>query len=82
MTRFYLSMECDRCEAEMFLGPVATTILHNGLPVMPYDFASQESFHCDSCGTEHILGDFDYEVEGGAEGVTDDDEADEEASDR
>lgn len=72
MTRFYLSMECHRCEGDMFLGPVATTITHNGLPVVPYDFASQESFSCENCGTEHILGDFDYLVEGGGEGATDD----------
>lgn len=67
MIRFYLSMECHECEEDMFLGPVGTTITHNGLPVLPYDFASQESFCCDNCGTEHILGDFDYEVEGGDE---------------
>lgn len=70
MIRFYLSMECHSCEGEMFLGPVATTIIHDGLPVVPYDFASQESFCCDSCGTEHILGDFDYEVEAGEEAIT------------
>lgn len=79
MIRFYLSMECHMCEEDMFLGPVATTITHNGLPVVPYDFASQESFCCDNCGTEHFLGDFDYEVQGGDEGATDD-EADEEAT--
>jgi len=63
MHRFYLSMECQNCAEDMFLGPVATTITHNGLPVMPYDFASQESFTCDNCGTEHVLGDFDYVAE-------------------
>lgn len=42
MIRFYLSMECHSCEGEMFLGPVATTIIHDGLPVVPYDFASQD----------------------------------------
>lgn len=77
MIRFYLSMECDKCEDDMFLGPVATTITHNGLPVMPYDFASQESFCCDNCGTEHILGDFDYEVEGGDEDATNDESTEE-----
>lgn len=77
MHRFYLSMECHECEEDMFLGPAGTTITHNGLPVVPYDFASQESFHCDNCGTEHILGDFDYLVEPGDGAAADDEEAEE-----
>jgi hypothetical protein len=72
VNRLYLSMECDRREDDMFR-LVGTTITHNGLPVVPYDFASQETFDCDNCGAVHYLGDFDYLVEGSGE-ETDDDE--------
>jgi len=65
--RFYLSMECEGCDETVHTGPVMTLIERNGLPVIPYDIAAQESFYCDECGTDHHTGDFDVRVEPGDE---------------
>lgn len=70
--KFYLYMECHRCEADMHYGPVATNLAHDGLPVVPVDLASQEQFTCDACGAEHYTGDLDVVVETDDEGSTTD----------
>jgi hypothetical protein len=56
-------MECKACGDDMFLGPVLTLLERNGLPVIPFDMAAQETFYCDGCGTSHHTGDFDVMVE-------------------
>lgn len=60
---FYLSVNCTECDEEIMWGPVATTITHNGLPVIPYDMAAQTAFECDQCGSRSFTGDFDLLTE-------------------
>lgn len=61
--QFYMSMDCGECGEEMLIGPCLTTIERNGMPVIPFDMAAQETFTCD-CGTTWITGDFDVIDEG------------------
>lgn len=79
MTAFYLSMDCENCEEEMFYGICMTTEEHMGLPSIPYDMASQTKFVCKRCDAQHFTGDFDdILVEGGADpGTLDDDDEEE-----
>jgi hypothetical protein len=71
MNAFYLSMECENCEEEMFYGVCVTTEEHQGLPSIPYDMASQSKFVCKSCDAQHFTGDFDdIHVEGGVDPVS------------
>jgi hypothetical protein len=41
---FYLSAECENCDEEIYYGPCATTLSHNGLMVISYDFAAPPGF--------------------------------------
>lgn len=56
---FYISMTCDNCGEDMFIGPIGTTLEHNDKPVVPFDIAAQETFTCE-CGAQFVTGDFDY----------------------
>ena len=74
--RLYISMECETCGADIFIGPVLVLTEHNGLPVIPFDLAAQETFQCD-CGTQQYTGDFDVMVEPGEDDEeSEDDERD------
>lgn len=66
MSTFYLSMDCENCEEEILYGPCGTTEEHRGLPVIPFDMASQSKFECERCNAKHFTGDFDdVHVDGG-----------------
>jgi hypothetical protein len=56
---FYMSILCDECNEDILMGPCLTTIERDGLPIIPFDFAAQETFTCD-CGAQYATGDFDY----------------------
>jgi hypothetical protein len=59
---FYISMDCEHCDEEIFYGVCITTIEHNGRPVIPFDMAAQTRFVCngpDGCGETTYTGDFD-----------------------
>lgn len=82
MLGFYLSMDCENCEEEMLMGPCATTIERDSLPVIPFDFASQEMFACDNCGARHYVGDLnEFVMAVGGRDVSKDDEDDDEDDD-
>lgn len=55
---FYMSMECDSCGESILMGLCLTAVERNGHPVIPFDFAAQETFHCD-CGAAFVTGDFE-----------------------
>lgn len=65
MHSFYLSMDCRNCGEEILYGVCATTIENSGLPVIPFDMASQTQFDCGNCDAENFTGDFYVSVEGG-----------------
>jgi hypothetical protein len=75
--RLYISMECESCGDDMFIGPVLTLLERNGLPVIPFDMAAQETFRCDGCSASHHTGDFDVMVEPGENEYPDDYKEDE-----
>lgn len=56
-------MDCQNCDEEIHVGPVLTTLEHDGLPVIPFDLAAQETFTCDNCNAANYTGDFDVMVE-------------------
>ena len=62
---YYVSLECEVCDHEIHYGLCATTIEHNGHPVIPIDLASQTRVDCDNCGAKHYFGELDVYVEGG-----------------
>lgn len=62
-TAFYLLVECDTCEEDIHYGVCVTTMTHRGLPVIPYDMASQTSFVCPNCDATAWTGDFQDLVE-------------------
>jgi hypothetical protein len=76
-SRFYLKIECPRCDADVFLGPCMTLIAHRGLPVVPADTASQATLDCDECGLEFFTGDLETDYDEGQrdcrDGETDED---------
>jgi hypothetical protein len=57
--RFYLAIECDNCGEDIFYGVCGTTLVHNGLPVVPITMAEQVQFDCD-CGARIDTGELDY----------------------
>jgi hypothetical protein len=63
MFTFYLSLDCAECDEEIVWGPVATSLTHNGLPVVPYDMAAQTGFTCDECGKRTFTGDLELFTE-------------------
>lgn len=74
--RFYLSLTCDECENEVYVGVVITLHEHRGLPVVPIDVFTQETFVCDHCGTRHDTGDVNVWIERQSESTNDGDEDD------
>jgi len=64
---YYLVAECQNCDEEIFYGPCGTTLEHDGLPVVPYDVATQTNFTCDRCGADNYTGDFEIFSEGGTD---------------
>lgn len=62
---FYLSVDCRQCDEEIIYGLCATTIEHNGMPVIPFDIAAQSDFRCDHCGAFNYTGDFEIECDYG-----------------
>lgn len=56
---FYISMDCEHCDEEIFYGVCVTTIEHNGRPVIPFDIAAQTTFTCNGCGKDSYTGDFE-----------------------
>jgi hypothetical protein len=64
--RFYLVVNCPRCDDEVFIGPVLTMVEHRGLPVVPADMATQEHLECDECGLEfYTPGEFELDYDEG-----------------
>ncbi len=62
MIKFYLSMECPNCNTEIVFGPHGTTLECEGLPVIPFDFASQMTIDCEKCGAVNYTGDLGEET--------------------
>lgn len=58
MNKFYIFVECPNCDHEI-RKLMATTIDHDGIPVIPFDMAAQTDFDCSSCGSEWVTGDFE-----------------------
>jgi predicted RNA-binding Zn-ribbon protein involved in translation (DUF1610 family) len=48
MHLYYVVIECASCDEEIYT-KCATTIEHNGLPVIPYDIAEGQKFLCPRC---------------------------------
>jgi hypothetical protein len=74
---FYVSIECPNCDTDVLFGPCLTLITHDGsdVPVIPFDVASQTTFHCEKCGVTFYTGDFDtFCDESETETETDDDD--------
>lgn len=71
---YYVLMECERCDAEIYYGVCVSLLEHNGLPVVMAGHASQTRFDCPKCGTANYVGDLDVHVEGGTEPDVDYDE--------
>ena len=63
--RFYMMVECPRCDEDVFIGPSLTFIEYRGLPVVPADMACQGSFECDECGLEFYTGDLGVDYDEG-----------------
>lgn len=60
--RFYLAVDCSKCDEENLFGPCLTTIESpDGLPVIPFDMSACESFACSNCGTVNYIGEFEVE---------------------
>ena len=72
---FYISFDCAKygCSGEILYGPCLTLNMHNGVPVIPYDIASQTSVTCPDCGTVNYTVDAELYYEGEEEGNDDED---------
>lgn len=70
---YYVTFDCEVCDATVHYGPCATLLEHNGRPVVTVDVLSQERVDCDDCGARHYFGDVDVYVEGRDEEIEDDD---------
>lgn len=47
---FYLVVECPQCDAHTYQGVCMTTMTHNGLPAIPVDMGTENSYDCSECG--------------------------------
>lgn len=63
MNRSYLSIDCPECDEPVLDGPVGTTLMHDGLPVVPSTMFEQETFQCENeeCGHRSGIGELDRE---------------------
>jgi hypothetical protein len=61
--RYYLQLSCDRCDADVYLGPSLTLLEYRGAPVISAFDAEQQTFVCDECQTRHHTGELDLFVE-------------------
>lgn len=71
---YYVLLNCENCDEEIYDGVYVTLLEHMGLPVVAADHASQTRFNCPRCGASNYTGDLDVFVEGGADVDDDDDD--------
>lgn len=60
---YYTMLNCDHCDAEVYVGPAVTLLEYRGHPVVPVFAVEQTTFVCDECQTRHHTGELDLFVE-------------------
>ena len=63
--KFFLLLDCENCDAEIFYGPCLTLIRHDGAPVVSVSMVEQMSVTCGECGATHYTGELDIMTEDG-----------------
>lgn len=56
-------LNCDACDAEVYVGPSLTLLEYRGSPVIPVFSVEQQTFVCDECQARHRTGELDLFVE-------------------
>jgi hypothetical protein len=63
--RFYVSLDCEGCQNQVYYGPVLTLDEHRELPVVDAHVATATNFTCDHCGVQNWTGELDVYSEDG-----------------
>lgn len=56
---YYVMIQCENCDEEIYQGINRTYLEHEGLPVVSAAEGEQQSFYCDNCEHTTVCGELD-----------------------